>query len=157
MRIVTKENRSVLLIKDVVPEFAGTYTCRAENVVGSVTCTATVNLLDIPWEETVEQSSPTFVKRLSPVRVMDGENVNLTCVIQAKPIPKVEWYHDQKPIQEGKQITILQDSEGVCSLAITEVFPEDAGEYTCRAVNPVGEAICSTSLIVEGNTLFCNL
>lgn len=150
MRIVTKENRSVLLVKEIKPEFAGTYTCRAENVGGSVTCTATVNLLDTTWEEATELISPTFVKRLSPARVMDGESVNLTCVVQGKPTPKVEWYHDDKLIKEGKEITILQDTEGVCSLAIMEVFPEDAGQYTCRAVNPIGEAVCTSSLVVEG-------
>ena len=148
---MTQENRSILMIKEIKPEFAGTYTCRAENVGGSVTCTATINLLETPWEETVELVSPTFVKRLSPVRVMDGESANLTCVVQGKPTPRVEWYHDNKPIKEGKEITIVQDTEGVCSLAITEVFPEDAGEYTCRAVNPVGEAVCMSSLVVEGN------
>ena len=141
------------MIKEVKPEYAGTYTCRAENVLGSVTSSATVNLQEIVWEETCELSSPAFIKRLSPVRVMDGESVNLTCVVQGKPIPKVEWYHDNKPIQEGKQITILQDSEGICNLAISEVFPEDAGEYTCQAVNQLGETICSTSLVVEGNAL----
>lgn len=139
------------MIKEVKPEFTGTYTCRAENVAGSVTCTASVNLQEITWEETVEQVSPTFVKRLSPVRVMDGESVNMRCVVQGKPIPRVEWFHDNKPIREGKQITILQDSEGVCNLAISEVFPEDAGEYTCQAVNQVGEAVCTASLVVEGN------
>ncbi|XP_031367951.1 titin isoform X4 [Apis dorsata] len=149
VRIVTQENKSILMIKEIKPEYSGTYTCRAENVGGSVTCTATINLLDTPWEETVELVSPTFVKRLSPVRVMDGESANLTCIVQGKPTPRVEWYHDNKPIKEGKEITIVQDTEGVCSLAITEVFPEDAGEYTCRAVNPVGEAVCTSSLIVE--------
>ena len=150
VRIVTKENRSILLVQEVTPEFAGTYTCRAENVAGSITCTAMVNILEETWEEATELVSPTFVRRLSPIRVMDGESVDLTCIVTGKPIPKVQWYHDEKPIKEGKEITILQDSEGVCSLAITEVFPEDAGEYTCHAINPVGEAVCTTSLVVEG-------
>ncbi|XP_011496103.1 PREDICTED: titin-like [Ceratosolen solmsi marchali] len=149
IRIVSKENRSVLMIKEIKPESIGTYTCRAENVIGSVTSTATISFQEIQWEKTVELISPTFIKKLSPICVMDGESVNLTCVIQGKPIPKVEWFHDKKPIKEGKQITILQDSEGVCNLAISEVFPEDAGEYTCHAINTIGEAVCSASLIVE--------
>ncbi|XP_018337981.1 PREDICTED: titin isoform X9 [Trachymyrmex septentrionalis] len=149
VRIVTQENRSILMVKEVTSEFAGNYTCRAENVGGSVTCTATVNLMEITWEEAIELISPTFVKRLSPIKVMDGESVNLTCVVEGKPTPRVEWYHNDMPIKEGKEITIIQDMEGVCSLAITEVFPEDAGEYTCRAVNPVGEAVCMSTLIVE--------
>lgn len=151
VRIVTKDNRSILMIKEVTPELAGSYTCRAENIAGSVTSTASVCVQEITWEEVTELNSPSFVKRLSPVRVMDGESVILTCTVQGKPTPKVEWFHDNKPIKEGKQITILQDSEGVCNLAISEVFPEDAGEYTCQAMNPVGEAICTTSLTVEGN------
>lgn len=150
---MTQENRSILMVKQVTPELAGTYTCRAENVGGSVTCTATINITETRWEEAVELVSPTFVKRLSPVRVMDGESVNLTCVVEGKPTPRVEWYHNDRPIKEGKEITIVQDTEGVCSLAITEVFPEDAGEYTCRAVNPVGEAVCKSSLVVEGTRI----
>lgn len=47
---------------------------------------------------------------------------------------------------------MYQDVEGTCKLTINEVFPEDAGVYTCRAVNPVGEAVCATALVVEGNT-----
>lgn len=150
IRIVTKDNRSVLLVKGIKPENAGIYTCRAENVVGSVTCTASVNILETTWEEAPELISPSFVKRLSPVRVMDGESVDLTCIIKGKPTPKIQWFHDKKSIKEGKEITILQDSEGVCSLAISEVFPEDAGEYTCQAVNPAGETVCTTSVVVDG-------
>jgi len=43
VRIVTQENRSILMVKEVTSELAGNYTCRAENVGGSVTCTATIN------------------------------------------------------------------------------------------------------------------
>lgn len=70
-----------------------------------------------------------------------------------KPIPKITWYHKNEPIKEAKDVTIYQDSEGVCKLAISEVFPEDAGEYTCHAINKVGEAVCAASLIVEGQCL----
>lgn len=60
--------------------------------------------------------------------------------------------HKGQPIKEAKDVVIYQDTEGVCKLAISEVFPEDAGDYTCRAINRIGEAICATSLIVEGNS-----
>jgi len=70
--------------------------------------------------------------------------------VTGRPIPKITWFHKNEPIKEAKDVTIYQDSEGVCKLAISEVFPEDAGEYTCRAINKVGEAVCAASLIVEG-------
>ena len=73
-----------------------------------------------------------------------------------KPTPQVKWTHNDKPIVEGKGTQLLQDSEGVLQLAISEVFPEDSGVYTCTAVNSVGEAVCAATLVVEGIfILFC--
>lgn len=151
LRITTTDNKSVLLINEITTEYCGRVTCRAQNVVGSVTCTATLNIIEeVDWEETTELEYPRFIEQLQPVRVMDGENVLFTCKVTGKPVPKVNWLHNGKPIQEAKDVTISQDTEGICSLAIAEVFPENAGEYVCHAVNKVGEAICKTSLIVEG-------
>lgn len=150
VRIITEENKSTLLITEIKPEFAGKITCRAENALGSVTCAASLNVVEeTDWEETQELEYPRFVRRPSPVSVMDGEKVLFSCVITGKPIPKVEWFHNDVPVKEAKDVTISQTSDGVCKLAITEVFPENAGEYVCRAVNRVGEAICKTSLVVE--------
>lgn len=68
-----------------------------------------------------------------------------------QPTPQVVWLHNDKPIEEGKGKTIMQDSEGICQLAISEVFPEDCGVYTCTATNTAGKAVCATTLVVEGN------
>lgn len=150
IRIITEENKSTLLISEITPEYGGKITCRAENAVGSVTCAASLNVMEeTEWEEMQELEYPRFVRRPSPVRVMDGEKVEFSCVITGKPIPRVEWYHNNVPVREAKDVTVSQTSEGVCKLAIMEVFPENAGEYVCRAINRVGEAICKTSLIVE--------
>lgn len=152
VKIVTTDNRSVVLISEVTTKMAGQFTCRAENAVGSVTSTATISVIEeTELEETKELEYPRFVKRLTPTRVMDGQKVTFSCVVVGKPIPKVQWYHNDVPIQEAKDITVFQDSEGVCELTIQEAFPENAGEYTCYAANKVGEAICKSTLIVEGN------
>ena len=150
-RITTSENKSVLYIREVKHDFVGPITCRAENVAGSVTCTASLNVVEeTEWEETTELEYPRFVKQMSPVRVMDGEKITFTCKVAGKPLPKTEWFHNGQPVKEAKDVTISQDSEGVCMLSISEVFPENAGEYICQAVNKVGEAVCKSSLIVEG-------
>jgi len=82
MRVVTADNRSVLIIREVASEYDGIYTCRAENVAGSVTCTATLNVLPATeWEDVAELVSPTFVKKLANARVMDGEEVHFTCQV----------------------------------------------------------------------------
>ncbi|PSN29187.1 hypothetical protein C0J52_25667 [Blattella germanica] len=154
LRVVTTDNRSLLLVREILSEHAGIYTCRAENVAGSVTCTATVNVVtDSEWEEVTEFVSPSFVQRLTNVRVMDGEEVHFVCQVTGKPTPRISWFHKNEPVKEAKDVTIYQDTEGVCKLAISEVFPEDAGEYTCHAINKVGEAVCAASLIVEDSEI----
>lgn len=82
LRVVSADNRSILITREVLPEHAGIYTCRAENVAGSVTCTATLNVMpDTEWENVAELVSPTFVQKLANVRVMDGEEVHFTCQV----------------------------------------------------------------------------
>lgn len=70
--------------------------------------------------------------------------------VTGKPMPLVAWSHDGVPINEGKEVTIYQDSDGLCKLAISEVFPENGGLYSCTATNPVGEAVAAATLNVEG-------
>lgn len=153
LKVMTEENHSVLMIPAALSETAGDYTCRAENVAGSVTSSATLNVMP-EWEQVIDFQSPVFVTTPVKAKVMDGEPVQFTCKVKGKPTPKVMWYHDDVPVKEGKEVTVYQDGEGVCKLAISEVFPEDSGIYTCKAVNPVGETICATSLVVEGNFTF---
>lgn len=153
IRIVTKNNRSVIFIEKAKAEHAGTYTCRAENVAGSVTCTARVDLIETKRNAVEGFIPPSFILPLSPVHVMDGQSVDLTCIVKGEPIPRIQWYHNGEPVQERKEIVLLQDSKGVCNLAISEVFPEDAGQYDCRATNILGEEKCSTSLSVEGSAI----
>lgn len=70
--------------------------------------------------------------------------------VTGKPTPRVNWFFNNQPVKETEDVVIYQDNEGVCKLAINEVFPEIEGLYTCEAMNAVGEAVCTTSLIVEG-------
>jgi Immunoglobulin I-set domain len=149
-RIVTTENKSILIIENFEARFTGAYTCRAENVAGSVTSTASINVLEhIEMEEVTELISPRFVEKIKPVHIMDGEKLVLECQVQGQPIPKIEWMRNELVIKEAQGVTIQQDMSGLCSLSIAEVFPEDAGEYTCIAKNRIGEAVCKTSVVIE--------
>lgn len=56
------------------------YTCRAENVYGSVTCTASVSLLP-DWEIAEDFTAPKFVIKPQMSKVMDGQPVTFTCQV----------------------------------------------------------------------------
>lgn len=152
VRIVTHDNKSILIIRSFQKHHVGSYVCRAENVGGSVTSTASVKLRDITEvEEVIEYISPRFTEKL-PLKadLWDGETIELKCKVMGKPIPHIEWYHNNSVIEDAKNVTVSQDNTGNCILTITEVFPEDAGEYSCHAINEVGEAITMTHVAVEG-------
>uniref|UniRef100_A0A336LRZ8 CSON014789 protein n=1 Tax=Culicoides sonorensis TaxID=179676 RepID=A0A336LRZ8_CULSO len=149
-RIVTNENKSVLIIESFTRRSSGAYTCRAENVAGSVTSTATVEILEeVHMEEVTEFTSPRFVEKIKPTKVMDGEKLVLSCQVRAVPTPKIQWMHNNLVINEAKHVQLEQDNTGICTLIIPEIFPENAGEYTCVAENKFGKATCKTTVVVD--------
>lgn len=151
VRVVAKENKSILIIESFQKSHSGMYMCRAENVAGSVTSTASIKIVEeAQLEEVSEFISPRFVEKLKPVQLMDGEQLILTCKVIANPTPKIQWFRNEQPLLESKGTTISQELNGVCSLTITEVFPEDAGQYACYATNKIGDAINKVSVSVEG-------
>lgn len=61
----------------------------------------------------------------------------------------VVWLHNEKEIKNSKDF--LYQTEGSdYKLVINEIFPEDAGIYTCEAFNDAGEAFSSCTLVVLG-------
>lgn len=152
IRIHAEENKAVLIIENFAIENSGIYTCRAENVAGSVTSTASVRLVetDNQLEEIQEYLSPRFVKKLKPAQVMDGEPLQLTCRVIGHPTPKVQWLHNKEVLTETRGISILQEQDGICKLNLPEAYPENAGVYTCRAINKFGKAFTKANVTVEG-------
>ena len=101
----------------------------------------------------VEEVSPEFVELLPPQAVRDGDKVVLKCKVVGNPVPTVSWFKDDEEIQPSADFQMLYEpATGVCSMEIPEVFPEDAGEYACRAVNAFGDSVTTANLLVEGNT-----
>lgn len=48
----------------------------------------------------------------------------------------------------ANRVTTMHDF-GYVALNMKYVNPEDSGEYTCRAINTLGQAVTSASLIVQ--------
>ncbi|XP_060064415.1 titin-like, partial [Ylistrum balloti] len=112
-----------------------------EEVVSQFTLEEAQEVTEIP---------PEFVELLEPQMIPDGEEVTMTCRVEGTPFPTVTWYRERQEIIPSADFKITtDDTTGVCTLYIPEVFPEDAGEYACRAVNPFGEAVTTATLLVH--------
>lgn len=49
---------------------------------------------------------------------------------------------------QSTDVIDIQYKQGVCTLGIVEVFPDDEGEYMCKAVNEEGTDTTSCFLAV---------
>ena len=69
----------------------------------------------------------------------------------------VLWLRNEKEIKPSKDFE-YKSSGQTHSLIIQEIFPEDAGSYTCEAFNDVGECFSTCSLVVEvpGEEVHCH-
>jgi hypothetical protein len=95
---------------------------------------------------------PQFADRLQTKEVKEGEAVRFTIRVSGKPKPEVSWYREGSQIVSSADFEIQQDGE-LHTLYIPEVFYEDSGKYTVKAVNPGGQAQCTAELIVEGKLI----
>lgn len=95
------------------------------------------------------ERAPYICSALRDKRVEHGANVKLTCNIGGEPEPTVQWRKDGQPIESIIERFVMEYSFGVASLEIKSVIASDAGQYTCIAVNPAGQAATTATLRVN--------
>ncbi|XP_056626125.1 myotilin isoform X2 [Triplophysa dalaica] len=99
--------------------------------------------------------SPTFVKCLHDVSTVKGQLVVLECRIRGTPPLHMSWYREDQQIIDSADFRILRKKassasvpEELCTLVITEAYPEDSGMFQCTASNHYGSVSCSAVLEV---------
>ncbi|KAJ8253328.1 hypothetical protein GJAV_G00211680 [Gymnothorax javanicus] len=147
-----------LTVLDTLPEDDGSYSCVAENSLGTATCTARVTVKEkqrtkrtrpnAGTEEEKRPSPPLFLKVLKDQRVMDGSQVSMIVEVTGNPQPEIIWLHNGKEIQESEDFH-FEHKGNEYSLLIQEVFPEDTGKYTCEVWNAAGVARSEAMLTVQ--------
>ena len=65
------------------------------------------------------------------------------------PRPQITWFRQTAIIKPSQDFQIYYDDSNSATLVIKEVFPEDAGTFTCVAKNCMGFASSSGELVVE--------
>lgn len=125
-------------------------------------------------DDTISNIKPNFTTEFRNLEVVEGRSAHF----DAKLAPftdsrmKVEWFHNDKPMQMGKRLekVVLIKSVsfvisglftagsrfkmihdfGFVALDILHTIPEDSGVYVCRATNPLGVAETQGALVCHG-------
>lgn len=96
--------------------------------------------------------APRFIERLKPTIARDGDTVQFQCQVEGVPRPQITWFRQTAIIKHSEDFQIYYSEDNVATLIIKEVFPEDAGSFTCVAKNSAGSASTTTELVVEQST-----
>ncbi|KAK5923719.1 hypothetical protein CgunFtcFv8_000664 [Champsocephalus gunnari] len=92
--------------------------------------------------------APKFTTPLSNRSATVGYTTKLLCSVRGSPRPQIEWLKNQLIIGDDPKYRKLTN-EGICCLEIRKPGNFDGGIYTCRAINPQGEALVSCKLEVK--------
>uniref|UniRef100_A0A8D0GRH4 Nexilin n=1 Tax=Sphenodon punctatus TaxID=8508 RepID=A0A8D0GRH4_SPHPU len=106
------------------------------------------------YEEEEDQGrsgAPWFKKPLKNISVVDSEPVRFTVKITGEPKPKVTWWFEGEMLQDCEDYQYIERGETYC-LYLPETFPEDEGEYMCKAVNSRGTAASTCILTIESKS-----
>ena len=73
-----------------------------------------------------------------------------TCRVEPKHDPKlqIKWFFNEKELASGHRFRITHEF-GYVALDILYTYPEDEGEYVCKAINELGEDITKCKLLCK--------
>ena len=110
---------------------AGTYTCVATNLAGTVTSAGAVLTVNVP------NVAPSFTTQPQSQTVNVGTTVTFTAAVSGTPAPTLQWKKDNVAIagQTG------------ASLVLNDVQTGTAGTYTCVATNSSGAVTSSGAVL----------
>ncbi|KAM6969949.1 roundabout homolog 4 [Aplochiton taeniatus] len=124
-----------LIIAPAQKNNSGVYVCVATNTVGvRQSRAARLSVL----------AKPMLVVKPEDVSVATGESAQFHCQAKGDPLPAVEWSREQGPLPNGRYLVNPDQS-----LQIHYVTGQDAGLYTCTAINDAGVVSASAQLLVE--------
>lgn len=151
-----------LRIKEVEPEDAGTYICKATNGFGSVNINYTLIVIDDSSsrggaaeangdpEHALELAGKLVRPRFTQPSKMRkrviarpvGSSVRLKCAASGNPRPDIVWLKDSQPLVDEDAAAGGAGGEGKkkkWTLSLKNLMPKHSGKYTCHVSNKAGE------------------
>ncbi|XP_007935886.1 hemicentin-1 [Orycteropus afer afer] len=121
------EDGTLLVIASVTPYDNGEYICVAVNEAGTTERKYSLKVHVPPVIKDKEQ--------VTNVSVLLNQATNLFCEVEGTPSPIIMWYKDDVQVTESSTIQIVNSGK---ILKLFKATPEDAGRYSCKAINIAG-------------------
>ncbi|XP_020711861.2 obscurin isoform X6 [Athalia rosae] len=143
------EDTLALVFQHVKPEDAGLYTCVAQTSTGNISCSAELTVQGAVNQLAKEPAKPKLESEFKQSEVNAGGSAMLDLQVKGFPKPDIKWSKDGEEILAGGRIKYLWEDEESLSLVIKQVTAKDAGTYTIKAKNELGEDSTQIELIVK--------
>lgn len=119
----------------------GTYTCKAKNSSGEISCKGALHLIEVP--PTVQKILP------GTLSIKEGEILKLEAKFDGEPKPDIKWMKDGNELKPSDRIKIENKPDGSTKLIINQPNLNDAGNYSVLASNNKGKADSQSKVNVE--------
>lgn len=98
--------------------------------------------------------SPSFIREIRDITVEEGKCVQFDVEISGRPLPAVQWYHEETLLQENSSIKFCKDeTNNVFSLLIKSANVDKRGVYKCVIRNSLQSISCTACLHIKGKRL----
>ena len=118
------ENGTILKVHNIQGDQAGRYTCIAKNKIGKAEADVFIEVTE----------APVFLNVQNEIKIIEGQDKIIRCDVKGNPAPEVSWRKNGEQINYG---IVSRGGDNLIHIAKAKV--EDAGRYTCIAVNRAGE------------------
>jgi len=116
----------------------------------------TPKVTEQPIVDPSQMIRPRILEPLKNVEFIEGGPAVLECRVEGNPL-NVRWFKGPYELFNQFRYKMLHDPQtGLCRLVIGTVLDDDAGEYSCRISNPIGEDV-TASIMAPMGTFFCSI
>nr|XP_045374403.1 basement membrane-specific heparan sulfate proteoglycan core protein [Camelus bactrianus] len=132
---------SRLRIPQVTPADSGEYVCHVSNGAGSQETSLIVTIQGSGSSHVPSISPPIRIESSSPT-VVEGQTLDLNCVVAGQPQATITWY------KRGGSLPTRHQAHG-SRLRLNQMSVADSGEYVCRANNNIDAQEASIMISVS--------
>ncbi|CAK6440721.1 unnamed protein product [Pipistrellus nathusii] len=132
---------SRLRIPEVTPADSGEYVCHVSNGASSQETSLIITIQGGSSSHVPSVSPPIRIESSSPT-VVEGQTLDLTCVVAGQPQAIITWY------KRGGTLPARHQAHG-SHLRLNQLTVADSGEYVCRANNNIDAREASITVSVS--------